>query len=597
MSILYGLFMTKQDSVNRISKILHIETSLLGSGSTLKVEWLHRVLAVLSSDEIDKDTDLTKHDYFDEIVKQLGGENQEEYKDKNYTSTQGTITTAGTDYVLELLELWKKLWDSMPVTREKLVPSLFTEEILEHHLPVWIQTNGLENIGNWNKDFHRLSSKLIPFAMFNSEFVNILSPEYLNFCIHQFSTDKDKKGREEDSNLSVGDASEDEPAQLNLSQRIDPDLSQPDVGTIMGRIGEGLIDLDPPWQRKRVWSESKQRKLIRSVILGLPLPSFILFQPKGSYMTEVIDGKQRLSSLHDFVEGRIKFPRVFIDEDVNLGLFTLRDCSEKYFDDLPMAAKVALTQSRIHTSTLKEVEPETVYEIFTIYNSTGTRLNSVEIRNAAYQNHEVHKLMVSLSGEQTEESQWDPWTRDLRYCVGNSNLHQNRYKYLAFIERYLGYSRGYNEDGKSGFKKLTTTKSIKSFYDHEDGDDIENAKVIRNEVVTVFSFGYNELDNAFTISGKFHALKSTNSLILCRLIIPLINQNSISNEEAVVLLDSCIKTVIIPDNQNTSTIWNMHIGSIANLWEHLSTQQKQDLDKIHSSYLDLLLPGRNETEE
>ena len=94
-----------------------------------------------------------------------------------------------------------------------------------------------------------------------------------------------------------------EPTQENLSKRIYPHLTQPDVGTIMSRIESGYIDLDPPWQRKRVWSESKQRKLIRSVMLGLPLPSFILFQPKNTVSNEVIDGKNSL--VWDEAENRL----------------------------------------------------------------------------------------------------------------------------------------------------------------------------------------------------------------------------------------------------------------------------------------------------
>ena len=89
--------------------------------------------------------------------------------------------------------------------------------------------------------------------------------------------------------------------------------------------------------------------------------------------------------------------------------------------------------------------------------------------------------MVKLTGEQEPESKWSANTEYLRRIIGNGKTDANRYKYLAFVERYLGYSRAYNEGGKSGFKKLTTTKSIKAFYDTEDHADADNAQSITEE--------------------------------------------------------------------------------------------------------------------
>ena len=39
--------------------------------------------------------------------------------------------------------------------------------------------------------------------------------------------------------------------------------------------------------------------------------------------------------------------------------------------------------------------------------------------NAAYQEHEIHKKMVEITGEQAEESDWSDWTLDFRN-VGNN---------------------------------------------------------------------------------------------------------------------------------------------------------------------------------
>ena len=235
-----------------------------------------------------------------------------------------------------------------------------------------------------------------------------------------------------------------------MSQRIVSQLAQPSIDTLIGEINRGVLNLNPPWQRKRVWSESKQRQLINSVLLNLPLPSFILFKLPNTAGREVVDGKQRLSALYDYYTGRIKFPKIKLADDISLGSYSLRECSEKFFDELPSDAQEHIRGTLIHTSTLSGITSKTIYDIFTIYNSTGTRLNAVEIRNAAYQDHEVHKLMVEYTGEQTPQAEWKPHVEPFRMTIGNGKVNAGRYKYLAFVERYLGYSRAYNEEGDLG---------------------------------------------------------------------------------------------------------------------------------------------------
>ena len=203
--------------------------------------------------------------------------------------------------------------------------------------------------------------------------------------------------------------------------------------------------------------------------------------------------------------------------------------------------------------------------------------------------------MVELTGEQKPEAEWTDYTENLRYIIGNGKTNANRYKYLAFVERYLGYSRAYNEAGKPGFKRLTTTKSIKAFYDTEDADDSANAKAIVNEFKRNFDFCFYNLTSPFHFVGKFHALKATNSLILANLISNLIDDKSIELSDAANLLNQVCSTDP-PGNQNTSTIWTYHIGSVNLLWSSLNKKQKEALDRHNADYLDKLLPLRNDGE-
>jgi hypothetical protein len=64
--------------------------------------------------------------------------------------------------------------------------------------------------------------------------------------------------------------------------------------------GKGLIDTSPPYQRRLRWHRKKKALLIESFLLNIPVPSIYLFE-RDYNEYEVIDGRQRLETIHDFL--------------------------------------------------------------------------------------------------------------------------------------------------------------------------------------------------------------------------------------------------------------------------------------------------------
>lgn len=62
----------------------------------------------------------------------------------------------------------------------------------------------------------------------------------------------------------------------------------------------------PDWQRDKVWTAEKKRKLIDSVLRGWKLPKFY-FQKTNESPDEfdVVDGQQRLTAIWDFLDGKL----------------------------------------------------------------------------------------------------------------------------------------------------------------------------------------------------------------------------------------------------------------------------------------------------
>lgn len=76
------------------------------------------------------------------------------------------------------------------------------------------------------------------------------------------------------------------------------------------------MDIDPEYQRGHVWGKTRQRNLIRSLLSGIPCGTIIIGDrydhlgnyPAGSAGYVVIDGKQRITAIREFMDGKLAVP-------------------------------------------------------------------------------------------------------------------------------------------------------------------------------------------------------------------------------------------------------------------------------------------------
>jgi hypothetical protein len=82
------------------------------------------------------------------------------------------------------------------------------------------------------------------------------------------------------------------------------------ISSIVGRFQNGMVNSKPSYQRGYVWSKATQQKLIDSIINKFAIPAIflrVLDVERGNRVTqEVMDGKQRMKAILDFVEGKFK---------------------------------------------------------------------------------------------------------------------------------------------------------------------------------------------------------------------------------------------------------------------------------------------------
>ena len=144
------------------------------------------------------------------------------------------------------------------------------------------------------------------------------------------------------------------------------------VQDALRRIDRGQFIMNPDFQRDFIWDESKQSKLIESVMMRIPLPVFYLAEDHEGRKV-VVDGLQRLSTFHHFVKGGLR-----------LRLPERPELHGKRFDDLISKLQVRVEDCNLILYVIDAKAPEqTRLDIFERVNS-GVPLTRQQMRNCLY---------------------------------------------------------------------------------------------------------------------------------------------------------------------------------------------------------------------
>lgn len=171
-------------------------------------------------------------------------------------------------------------------------------------------------------------------------------------------------------------------------QEIHTDAYPMSIGELVNLYAENDLDIHPEFQRIYRWTEIQKSKLIESILLGIPLPSFFVAQ-KEDGVWDVVDGLQRLSTIFSFLgiykneRGEQEPPLILKGTEYLPGLEGMawsEDTSpDKHFSkDLQRAFKREKVDLKIIK---KESDEQTKYELFQRLNTFGSSLSDQEVRN------------------------------------------------------------------------------------------------------------------------------------------------------------------------------------------------------------------------
>lgn len=143
------------------------------------------------------------------------------------------------------------------------------------------------------------------------------------------------------------------------------------ISDLVGMIRRGELVLQPDFQRKLVWNNKHKEAFIDTILKGFPFPEIYIAQSGVDFETlqtqqVIVDGQQRLSSIMEYIEGKMPCKSI------------------KHFNELNNEDKTSFLGYDIVTRDLKNASSDIIKEVFRRINQTHFNLNDIEINNAIY---------------------------------------------------------------------------------------------------------------------------------------------------------------------------------------------------------------------
>ncbi|BAZ33327.1 hypothetical protein NIES4074_58370 [Cylindrospermum sp. NIES-4074] len=203
------------------------------------------------------------------------------------------------------------------------------------------------------------------------------------------------------------------------------------VFDLMRKYENGRLIIDPDFQRNLVWTPEQKSKFVESVILNFPLPPWYVNQTvEGKYI--IVDGLQRTSTLHEFVNDEFKLTG--LEALTNLNGYNFSKLKE-----LPGDYQTRIEDKKLNIYVIRPSVPvKVVYDIFNRINTGGTYLERQEVRNCIFSGKSAELLK--------ELSEADYFKRAIDNGVSPRRMKDREVilRYLAF--RIFDYETEYQGD-------------------------------------------------------------------------------------------------------------------------------------------------------
>ena len=278
------------------------------------------------------------------------------------------------------------------------------------------------------------------------------------------------------------------------------------IETINRDFNEGKLFADSSYQRRTVWNDQDNVRLIETILMELVIPEVYFWTAErdpdtGISSTHIVDGQQRINAIVDFIGGEYSLNLKYL---TNTSIKSA--CGGKTFEELDETWKNKIWE---YPMSIVEIDPActiaNIKSMFFRLNLTNYNLNQQENRHSK----------DSVFGDKSEAlSRYDFWKKaKLFSSMDAKRMRDVEYCCSIFIL------------ANEGIVDQTNGKKINNYYD-DYKEEFDNDDVLKNKILEAMNVIEDVIDKT-TIS--FISKKAQMYTLFCVIFEMIENKNSFDN--------------------------------------------------------------------
>ncbi|MBS1940245.1 MAG: DUF262 domain-containing protein [Bacteroidetes bacterium] len=212
---------------------------------------------------------------------------------------------------------------------------------------------------------------------------------------------------------------------------------------------QGVLDIQPDFQRDIAWQPAAQTKFIDSLVKQLPIPSLCFAYDFKKQKWIVIDGLQRINTIVKFLNGEDWRLSNLNEVDPNLAgknARELKDPGSAYHKLYNQVQNLTIPITVLRCDFSKRRHMDYIFTIFHRLNTGGVKLNNQEIRNCIYGGpfnkmlHEFDKHKTWRSLVKMKDGSRHRFVKQeiaLRFLVFNDRFERYDGKLAEFLNAFM----------------------------------------------------------------------------------------------------------------------------------------------------------------